>query len=148
VGVRGAYLIDVWRDRVAYPQLLAAASALAERWHPGEILIEDKGSGQSMIQSLRSGTMLPVIAVPVMRGDGKRVRAEAITPYIEAGRVFVPEWALWLGEYLRELAAFPFDSHDDQVDSTSQALSRIFGQHIGGRRVSRSYLDDPGESWG
>jgi len=42
---------------------------------------------------------------------------------IEAGKVFLPEFAPWLYDYIEELSAFPNATHDDQVDSTTQALS-------------------------
>ncbi len=34
----------------------------------------------------------------------------------------LPRTASWLDEYRRELTAFPGSKHDDQVDSTTQAL--------------------------
>ena len=34
----------------------------------------------------------------------------------------MPERAPWLAQYLAELTAFPNGKHDDQVDSTAQAL--------------------------
>jgi hypothetical protein len=39
--------------------------------------------------------------------------------------VHLPDKALWLGEYLGELATFPNGRNDDQVDSTSQGISRF-----------------------
>jgi len=38
------------------------------------------------------------------------------------GFVHLPEQAAWLAEYFHELTSFPQGKHDDQVDSTSQAL--------------------------
>jgi predicted phage terminase large subunit-like protein len=45
------------------------------------------------------------------------------TATIENGFVFLPEAAPWLADYLAELLAFPAGRHDDQVDSTAQALA-------------------------
>jgi hypothetical protein len=39
-----------------------------------------------------------------------------------AGQALGPREAHWLTEYLHELTTFPNGKHDDQVDSTSQAL--------------------------
>jgi hypothetical protein len=36
--------------------------------------------------------------------------------------VLLPREAPWLASYLAEMLAFPGGKHDDQVDSTSQAL--------------------------
>ena len=50
-------------------------------------------------------------------------RALRVTPLMEAGRVFLPERAAWLLDYELELTLFPTKGvHDDQVDSTTQAL--------------------------
>ena len=58
---------------------------------------------------------------------GVVARANAATPLIEAGRVYLPESASWLFDYIEELSAFPNAKHDDQVDSTTQALSYMRG---------------------
>jgi len=42
---------------------------------------------------------------------------------IENGFVFLPDAAPWLAETLAELTTFPAGRHDDQVDSTAQALA-------------------------
>ena len=52
-----------------------------------------------------------------------------MSPTIENGFVFLPEEAPWLAEYLAELLAFPAGRHDDQVDSTSQALAWAKQRH-------------------
>ena len=57
-------------------------------------------------------------------GD-KQMRLAAQTPAMEAGRVHLPLEAPWLEDYLHELTTFPNAKHDDQVDSTSQALAWI-----------------------
>jgi phage terminase large subunit-like protein len=47
------YLLEVLREKLEYPQLRKAILAQAERWKPQAILIEDKASGQSLLQDLR-----------------------------------------------------------------------------------------------
>jgi phage terminase large subunit-like protein len=51
------------------------------------------------------------------------MRLHAKTATIENGFVHLPKEAPWLAEYLRELTLFPAARHDDQVDSTAQALA-------------------------
>ncbi|WP_431285086.1 phage terminase large subunit [Humitalea sp. 24SJ18S-53] len=53
----------------------------------------------------------------------KEARLLAQAPMFEAGQVLLPREASWLATYLSELLAFPNGTHDDQVDSTSQALN-------------------------
>ena len=132
VADNGYYLLWSWRGRVEFPELKKRMSWLAEQWKPIQILVEDKASGQSLIQELRCGSALPII--PIKVDKDKLARAEAITPLIEAGRVFLPESAPWLTDYVDELAAFPTGVHDDAVDSTTQALNYL--RHQPGHTVT------------
>jgi len=119
----GYYLLWVWRDRVEFPELKRRMSWLADQWKPSQILIEDRASGQSLIQELRHSTRLPII--PIKVDTDKLARAQSVTPLIEAGRVFLPESAPWLNDFIDELAAFPKGTHDDCVDSVTQALNYL-----------------------
>jgi len=121
----GFYLLRVWRDKVEFPELKRVALALYERDNPGVVLVEDKASGQSLVQELQRNTRIPVL--PVKVDSNKVARVNSATPLIEAGKVYLPENAPWLFDYIEELSAFPNAEHDDQVDSTTQALSYMRG---------------------
>lgn len=83
-------------------------------------LIEDKASGQSLIQQLKRDTRMPVVAI---RPEGNKVlRLSETTAVMESGRVHLPEKAPWLVDYETQMIQFPFGKHDDMVDSTSQFL--------------------------
>ena len=127
VGMSGYYLLDVWKAKVEFPELKTMARALAEKYSPNEILIEDCASGQSLGQELKRGTNLPIIMITVDRD--KQARAHAVTPLIESGKVYLPEsgtpGTAWLADYLDSLSAFPSAPYDDDVDSTTQALNRF-----------------------
>jgi predicted phage terminase large subunit-like protein len=123
VASNGFYILDVLRERLEYPDLRRRVEGLAARWFPNSVLIEDKASGQSLIQSLRAETRLPIKPVRV---DGDKVsRANAITPLVESGRVFLPEAAPWLADFVDELSSFPAGAHDDCVDALTQALNFV-----------------------
>ena len=55
---RKIHLVDLVRGRFEYPELVAAASALCRKWKVDgvttDLIIEDKGSGSSLIQSLKN----------------------------------------------------------------------------------------------
>jgi len=87
--------------------------------HP-KILIEEAGSGISLIQDLQAEGVSVEAIRPI--GD-KIVRMSAQTARIEERRVFLPESAPWLKDFQNELLAFPNGRHDDQVDSLAQALA-------------------------
>ena len=99
------------------------------------ILIEDKASGQSLIQELRHSTRLPVISI--LPESDKLTRLSAQSAKFEAGLVWLPESVAWLADYERELLTFPMSAHDDQVDSTSQFLGWVStgAQQYGYERV-------------
>lgn len=119
----GYELLHVLVQRAEYPELKRIAIAHAESYGVNALLIEDKSSGQSLIQDLRRETKLPVIAI-MPTGD-KVTRASVVSPLMESGKVRLPKQAQWLANYEDELFAFPNAAHDDQVDSTSQFLNWI-----------------------
>jgi predicted phage terminase large subunit-like protein len=123
VAENGYYLLHLWRDRVEFPELKRVLASLAEQWNPDAILVEDRASGQSLIQELKLSTVLPIIAVKA--DSDKLSRAQAVTPLVEAGKVFLPKSTPWLSDYIDELAAFPTGKRDDAVDSTAQALNYL-----------------------
>ena len=84
------------------------------------ILIEDKASGTQLIQEIvQEGVYAARPYEPTM---DKIMRIHSVTSTIENGFVHLPENAEWLAVYLHELVTFPKSKHDDQADSTSQAL--------------------------
>lgn len=85
------------------------------------ILIEDKANGSAIIEVLRQ--KYPYVIAVQPRG-GKESRAQAIAPLFECGNVYLPDRP-WLTGYINEFVGFPNALHDDEVDSTSQALMRL-----------------------
>jgi predicted phage terminase large subunit-like protein len=115
-----SYLIDLWRERVDYPDLLRAVLQLREKYPAAIILIEDKGSGTSLIQELRVKNYSVIAINP--EGD-KESRVARISNQFQALSVFFPKHAPWLSGVVAELLGFPNARYDDQVDSISQALT-------------------------
>lgn len=117
------YLLDVWRNRAEYPMVRKAIFSMYARWPTtNKILIENRTSGKSIVKDLEM-TNLPIL--PVLGEGDKVVRLMTVSGMIEAGKVILPETAPWLYDYETEMCQFPLGKHDDQVDSTSQALSYL-----------------------
>ena len=130
-------LIDCWADHLAYPDLKPKLIEEFESIYGGEtdkdgrrtdlILIEEKASGQSLVQDLgRAG--LPVQGYNPGRLD-KVQRAHLVSNIIAAGRVYVPESTKrpgyirdWAEPFMRQVCSFPEAAHDDYVDTMTQAL--------------------------
>jgi predicted phage terminase large subunit-like protein len=119
------YLLDVFRQRLNYPDLKRKVQELAKRDRPSSILIEDKASGTQLIQDLKADRVYAITAYQPPAGTDKIMRLHAQTAVFENGRVLVPSRAPWLSEYINELTSFPGARHDDQVDSTTQALDHL-----------------------
>jgi predicted phage terminase large subunit-like protein len=119
------YLLDVYRKRLNYPELKRAARELAQRHRATTILIEDKASGTSLIQDLRSDGLSGVKPYEPPAGTDKIMRLHLQTALFENGYVFLPRHATWLADYVAELTGFPGTKFDDQVDATTQALQYL-----------------------
>lgn len=128
-------LVDLWVLKVEYPELKRAVEDAAARYRPSAILIEDKASGQSLIQDLRREGAMPVI--PIMPRGDKVTRFARVTPMMEAGRVALPRYASWLADFETELLAFPHGAQDDRVDAFSQYLNWVREREWDGLRLRR-----------
>lgn len=118
-----AYLINVFRKRLEYPDLKRAVIRQAEIHKADVVLIENKAAGMQLIQELRHGELYQV--APFDPKGKKEDRMLAQTYSIENGMVHVPADAHWLPDFLDEMEMFPNGRHDDQVDALSQALKWI-----------------------
>lgn len=117
-------LIHVSRARREYPDLERFAKQNAALHNADVVLIEDKGNGTALIQSLKAKTGLRIVAIEP-EGD-KVMRASMESVAYEAGRVYHPPADdpryPWLHAFETELLQFPAGTWDDQVDSTTQFL--------------------------
>ena len=104
-GVRGDfyYLLDLVRARLDFPALKRVVIEVYDRWAGQQkptILIEDAGSGTSLIQELYD-QHIPAIAI---RPEGDKVmRMSAQSAKIEAGAVHLPHHAPWLDDLRSEI---------------------------------------------
>jgi len=95
---------------------------LSAKWPRARLkLVEKKANGAAIIDEL-GATLGGIVAV---EPDGSKVaRAHACTPTLEAGNVWLPEYASWVQDYVEEMVTFPNGANDDRVDETSQMLRR------------------------
>jgi len=134
-GPMSVLLIDCWAEHLDFPKL---KPKVLDEWRvsygegknakrPDLIIVEDKAAGISLIQELRHAH-LPV--VPWNPGKADKMQRLQITASIFAtGRVWLPESSVrkgyvkdWCEGFLSQLCSFPDSSHDDYVDSATQAI--------------------------
>ena len=140
-GERMVMLIDAWDEYLSYPDLRARAikdwgeeyggaskkNPYGRARRPDRILVEAKASGQSLIQDLHLAKV-PVRGYNPGLAD-KISRAHQAAPILELGMVWGPESAInpghpvsWAAEFIKQLGKFPTETHDDYVDTFTQAL--------------------------
>ena len=125
-----AFLLDQICDRMDFVRTCQEIRIMAVRWPQALLkLVEEKANGAAVIASLRKFVNGIVPEIPT---ESKTARAYAVSPLVEAGNVILPapELAPWIGGFIEQHAQFPLGSHDDMVDSTTQALNRLILQPL------------------
>lgn len=138
-GVFSVMLLDAWSDRLQYPDLRERVKKEYQAVYGDHeartdyVLIEEKGSGISLIQDMRMARV-PVQTYNPGRAD-KTQRLNAVSHLFSNGRVYLLESnkgggkpVSWSNDMLAQLCAFPLVEHDDYVDSTTQALQLLRDQ--------------------
>ena len=118
------YLLDIYREKLEFPDLEKAIYAQRARWKADLVIVEKAGAGLSVWQNIRRQG--PNLWLQVLRPEGsKQDRASQQTPKFERGEILLPMDAPWLRTFEEELLTFPNGRHDDQVDSVVQFLAAL-----------------------
>ena len=147
-------IIDVWRDRLGYPDLLEKLQEIHESSFGGDdkgmggkridlMLIEDAAAGKSLLQSLRR---LGHGVHGMKTGSIDKVERAAFASSVwHASKIYAPESQVnpgkprtWLNDYLNEITTFPNTPmemgetvvHNDFVDATSHLLNYCYDQGL------------------
>ncbi len=134
----------VKRERLEFPSLTALMQMQAMTWNRDgklrAIVIEDKDSGTSALQTLRASApgWLAALLVPFIPTTDKVTRANQAAVWCKLGCIFFPRPALdnfWLPDFEDELFDFPQAAHDDMTDSFVQIV--LYLEHLlsAGRRA-------------
>lgn len=168
---RDIILLDCWQDRLGFPDLIKRVktefkaeyaprerSMLKPMFGPSHVensgrkpdllLIEDKGSGISLRQTLAKEN---IISAPYNPGRARKLdRLHAISPLFAAGRVWIPESAKapgnpisWASTLVEQLCTFSGEGsipHDDMMDAGVQGL-----RYLSDRDMIRVTRPDPPE---
>ena len=128
-------LIDCWSEYLQYPDLrpkvIEDYTSVYGEEDEGKrvdlVLVEDKSAGISLIQDLQRANVF-VRAYNPGRAD-KLQRLNIVSNIIAAERVYVPESSKrkgeirdWVEPFMSQICSFPESTHDDYVDSMTQAL--------------------------
>ena len=111
------YILDVSKKKMEFPDLKKEVVRFQRKWNSDMVQVEDKASGQSLVQELKAGTNIAIKGMKVK--GGLTERGQFCLPTVEALKVKVPpkDNAPWLNDFIDEVNAFPEGVHDDIVSA-------------------------------
>lgn len=141
-GLECILLLNVWREKVEFPDLLAHAARLGKDYRddgtrkvskqnaylykPDTILVESQATGGPLMQELRR---VGIIATPFypQKIGGKIKRVQLVSHLIENGRVYLlanekGDFGQKETDFIEECSSFPNGAYKDQVDTLTQVL--------------------------
>lgn len=135
-----------YAERLEFPDLAAQIQAVAEQWNTdgklAGIIIEDKSSGTSALQTLRANApdWLAALLFGFIPTTDKITRGSQASIWCANGCVLLPRpnaQQHWLIDFEDELFNFPQGAHDDRVDTLSQLILYLenileYGYHARG----------------
>jgi len=127
-------LLDEVRGRWSFVEMIDQFKRFKRR-HPKarRHLVENKALGPALMDVLKD----EVRGIVAINPDGSKIaRAEACTPALRRGDVFVPAHRPWCKAWLDEAEAFPSGEANDRIDAASQAIRYLLGD----RRIRASVL--------
>jgi predicted phage terminase large subunit-like protein len=136
------YLLRQVHGRLNFPDTLdemVAMTAWAREQFPRQgghaIHVEGAANGSAAVQMLKD--RLPGL-INIWPHESKEARADAVTPVIKSGNVWLPGAASadgksfdpartpqWVQALIHEADTFPNGSHDDMIDTLSMALAHL-----------------------
>jgi predicted phage terminase large subunit-like protein len=95
------------------------------RFRVDKLLIEAKASGITVAQEMKRLYKEDGWSIELVKPVGDKVaRAHAVEPSFAAGLIYAPDME-WAEKVIAECETFPKGTHDDLVDSTTQALQHL-----------------------
>lgn len=112
------FLIDQFRERCDFIELVKNTKRLARRNFGAPILVEKTANGHALVSELTRKQQRRVI--PIVPLDSKTRRFHRHVPKIVEGHVRLPKNASFVEKFEQEIIDFPHGRHDDQVDAMVQ----------------------------
>lgn len=116
------YIIDVLNDKMEFTENVEAIRRMSAK-HPSARakVVENKANGPAIVSLLKKE--IPGIVEFDPKGS-KEERAISVTPYFEAGNIYMPDSSIapWVQDYIEDLLKFPSGKYKDTVDATVQGI--------------------------
>ena len=122
------YVLENLAGKWDFNETVSNIKALAERYRPSRITIEQAAYQKALVDFLKTNTTLPVIGQKAIKDKVSRIDTLAVP--IETGRILFRRSQ---HELIQELLYFPDGKHDDRPDSLEVAVRHIMGRGQAGK---------------
>jgi len=109
-----AILLEAWRERPSFHDLMEYAESMYGEFDADLLVIERKASGHAMLQECRRRAIRSLAFKPLTKS--KTARAKAASIVLENGNVFYMDRA-WATPVIDECTDFPTGEYDDWADT-------------------------------
>ncbi len=116
------YVFDLVNEKMTFTESVAAVRTLTAKWPKARSkVVENKANGPAIVDLLKK--KIPGMVEFNPKGS-KEERALSVTPYFEAGNIFLPEpeAAPWVDDLIRDLLMFPKGVYKDDIDALVQGI--------------------------
>jgi predicted phage terminase large subunit-like protein len=142
-------LVHAWEDRLPLHKLVERVAATCKKYKVRRLLVEAKANGHDVateIQRLHGYEDWGVELINPGRLD-KVARAHSTVHMFADGMIYAPDTG-WSQKVINQCASFPKGSHDDLVDSTTQALRWLRDNGLATRNdENAAQLAEEAASW-
>lgn len=139
------YVVDIWRDQVTSDISTDAMLDMMKRYRTLSWAVDKdlmtKSLGPFIRQRMTERQIFGAIEELTLGREDKAMRARSFQARAAQGRVYIPQEADWLSEWLRELLAFDKGLHDDQVD-VAGLWGRILDQMVPATEPEEAEVDE------
>jgi predicted phage terminase large subunit-like protein len=125
-GAPRVMLMYAWMERLELHQLVEKVAKTCRSLKIDKLLIENKAAGISVAQEMRRLYNNESFAVQLSdpKSQDKLSRLYSVQHLFAEGMVFAPD-RVWAEQVIAQVGQFPKGTHDDLVDTVSQALRHM-----------------------
>jgi predicted phage terminase large subunit-like protein len=133
LGLDRLAVLDMVRERLSVNEIVPRVEQVCRRHHPVDwVGFEADGFQQGIANEARDGqkyAAIPMVVELSHEGRSKLARATKAIYAARDGRIYLPESAPWIEDYIAELGMFTgddkLDSYTDAVDVTAYAVNEL-----------------------
>ena len=137
-------LLDVKRVRVEHHEHSTIVRDIWDQWKPSWIGIEKINATLSLFSEVQRQGVVVRWLTP---DKNKIARAETAAAVASSNRLWLPQDADWLPDWLEEHVTFPVAAHDDQVDNTSYACNELVNRTVRPRHEKQEATTPSDKMW-